>query len=68
MVEQLEENKIIWLNGEVLKKRRPHIFHYYYENLSTILDVKNYCVVDFLINKKIGAIDQEFVAKNGETD
>ncbi|MHA2408287.1 MAG: DEAD/DEAH box helicase, partial [Candidatus Ranarchaeia archaeon] len=67
VVKQLDENKIIWFDGEVMRRRYPHIFRYYYQNLSTIPDVKHYSVFDFLRRRRIGTLDQEFIAKNGES-
>jgi len=66
VVKQLEERRIVLFDGEVVRKRHPHTFNYYYENLSMIPDVKRYSVVDFLRRKRIGTLDQEFIAKNGE--
>lgn len=65
VVEQLEERGIVWFDGDVVRKRGPKTLRYYYENLSMIPDVKRYKVVDFLRRKRIGTLDQEFVAKNG---
>jgi ATP-dependent Lhr-like helicase len=66
VVDQLAERRIIWFDGDVVSKRYPRIFHYYYENLSMIADVTHYNVVDFLRRKRIGRLDQEFIAKNGD--
>jgi ATP-dependent Lhr-like helicase len=66
VVEQLAERRIIWFDGDVVGKRYPRIFKFYYENLSMIPDVTHYSVVDFLRRKRIGRLDQEFIAKNGD--
>lgn len=62
---QLERRRIIWFEEEIIRRRFPNIFQYYYENLSMITDVKHYDVVDFLNRRKIGTLDQEFIARNG---
>ncbi len=68
VVEQLIATKIIWYNKHTksIRKRYPHIFKYYYQHLSTIPDVKHYNVLDFLRRSRIGTLDQEFLARNGE--
>ncbi len=63
----LERRRIIWFDGEeIIRRRFPKIFHYYYGNLSMITDVKHYDVVDFLNRRKIGTLDQGFIARNGK--
>jgi ATP-dependent Lhr-like helicase len=64
VVKQLFDGKKIWYDGDVIRKRSPGIFKYYYSNLSTITDVKHYEVIDFLRGKKVGTLDQEFIIKN----
>ena len=66
VVEQLAERRIIWFDGDIVGKRSYRIYKYYYENLSMIRDVTHYNVVDFLRRKRIGHLDQEFIAKNGD--
>ncbi|MDQ1280532.1 MAG: ATP-dependent helicase Lhr and Lhr-like helicase [Thermoproteota archaeon] len=63
---QLEKRKLVWFDGDVIGKRYPQLFRYYYENLSMIADVKHYDVIEFLNRRKIGTLDQEFIAKNGK--
>ena len=46
-----------------LRPAFPRAFSYYYENLSVIRDVKRYVVFDFIRKRKIGTLDQEFVAR-----
>jgi len=65
VAKQLERRRIIWFEEEMIRRRYPNIFQYYYENLSMITDVKHYDVVDFLNRRKIGTLDQEFIARNG---
>jgi len=62
---QLHRQRVIWISGENLRKRGPNTFHYYYTNLSMIPDVRRYDVYDFIRRRKIGSLDQEFVARNG---
>ena len=64
-ISQLERDGVIRFDGAAIKKRLPRTFRYYYENLSMIPDVKQYDVFDFARRRKIGILDQEFVAKNG---
>ena len=65
VVEQLGERGIIWFDGNVVRKRGAKSLRYYYDNLSMIPEVKRYGVVDVVRRKRIGTLDQEFVAKNG---
>ncbi|MBN2330266.1 MAG: DEAD/DEAH box helicase [Candidatus Aenigmarchaeota archaeon] len=46
-------------------KRRRGAFEYYYRNLSTIPDVKNYRIIDIVTNKPVGSLDAEFIAMHG---
>ncbi len=46
-------------------KRRGNAFEYYYRNLSTIPDVKNYRIIDIVTNKPVGSLDAEFIAMHG---
>ncbi len=39
---------------------------FYISNISSIPDRKNYLVIDSQLNKKIGVLDEEFVADNGK--
>jgi ATP-dependent Lhr-like helicase len=66
VIEMLADRRILWFDGDVVQKRYPRVFQYYYENLSMIPDVTHYSVVDFLRRKRIGRLDQEFIAKNGD--
>ena len=47
----------------VISPRFPRTFHYYYENLSVIPDVKRFHVFDFFRKRRIGTLDQDFVAR-----
>lgn len=66
VAKQLEQRRIIWFEEDVIRRRFPNIFQYYYRNLSMITDVKHYDVIDFLNRRKIGTLDQEFIARNGK--
>jgi ATP-dependent Lhr-like helicase len=63
VVRQLEELKILIVKNDFIKSNFKRAFKYYYENLSMIPDVKHFSVFDFARRKKIGVLDQEFVAK-----
>ncbi|MCW4040840.1 MAG: DEAD/DEAH box helicase [Candidatus Bathyarchaeota archaeon] len=68
VLEQLITTKVVWYNKHTksIRRRYPHIFKYYYQHLSTIPDIKRYNVLDFLRRSRIGTLDQEFLARNGE--
>lgn len=53
----------IRLIEDVISARFPRTFRYYYENLSVIPDVKRYDVFDFFRKRRIGTLDQGFVAR-----
>jgi ATP-dependent Lhr-like helicase len=53
----------IRLVEDVISARFPRTFRYYYENLSVIPDVKRYDVFDFFRKRRIGTLDQGFVAR-----
>ncbi len=65
VVQQLERTRILWSDGETVRRRFPNSFRYYYSNLSMIVDVKHLEVVDFLNRRRIGTLDEEFIAKSG---
>jgi len=63
---QLKTEGIIgFYDGKVLV-RSPQSYKYYFENLSMIPEVKHYLVVDNVTRRKVGYLDQEFVARNGK--
>lgn len=65
---QLEQRRIIWFtDDDMIRRRFPNIFDYYYGNLSMITDVRHYDVVDYLNKRRIGTLDQEFIARNGKS-
>lgn len=59
----------IWVDEkfseEPVIKRRKNSWLYYYQNLSTIPDVKNYKIIDIVSNKPVGTLDAEFIALHG---
>jgi ATP-dependent Lhr-like helicase len=54
---------IIRLIEGTISPRFPRTFRYYYENLSVIPDVKRFDVFDFFRKRRIGTLDQDFVAR-----
>jgi ATP-dependent Lhr-like helicase len=63
VIKQLQQQRIIRLRDEGLSGKYLNTRRYYYENLSVIPDVKKYTVFDFSLKRRIGTLDQEFVAK-----
>jgi len=57
----LHKLRILWLEGDMLKKTRK-TRRYYYENLSMIPDERRYPVVDVLSDRTIGTLGDEFMA------
>ncbi len=46
-------------------RRRQKAWVYYYSNLTTIPDVKNYQLFDVVSNKPVGSLDAEFISLHG---
>ncbi len=63
VVKQLENLRLLRLREDSIQPRYPKAFKYYYDNLSVIPDVKKYTVFDFIRKRRIGVLDQEFVAR-----
>lgn len=61
---QLQQLGLIFLDNEIRKKRRG--FEYYFTQLSTIPEVKQYKIFNSLDNSFVGVLDEEFVALHGE--
>ena len=61
---QLNRLGLVFLDSGINKKRRG--FEYYFNQLSTIPDVKNYRVYNILDNSFVGVLDEEFIAIHGE--
>ncbi|MGQ9544045.1 MAG: DEAD/DEAH box helicase [Candidatus Bathyarchaeia archaeon] len=63
VIRQLHQQRVVNLRGETLTAKYPNTHRHYYENLSVIPDVKKYTVFDFNLKRRLGTLDQEFVAK-----
>jgi len=61
---QLSQLGLVFLNGEIKKKYRG--FEFYYNQLSTIPDTKQFRVFNTLDNTFVGVLDEEFVALHGQ--
>src|SRR6266704_3493992 len=62
-IRQLDELRLIRKFGDTLSPRNPKAIQYYFENLSVIPDVQKYTVFDFFRKRRIGTLDQDFVAR-----
>ena len=68
LIRFMESYNMLWLNEDkkgITVKRRMKGFKYYFENLSTIPDKRQYRVVSIIENEPIGSLDEEFVAEHG---
>jgi ATP-dependent Lhr-like helicase len=63
LVKFLDSIRAIRFIEDVVSARFPRTFHYYYENLSVIPDVKRFDVFDFFRKRRIGTLDQGFVVR-----
>jgi len=63
-LKQLADLRILTQRENMVQARFPKAFHYYYQNLSVIPDVKRYIVFDFIRKRRVGTLDQEFVARS----
>ena len=63
---QLKAEGIINLHNGKIWFRIPQSHKYYFENLSMIPEVKRYSVIDHITRRKVGYLDQEFVARHGK--
>ncbi|MBI2543281.1 MAG: DEAD/DEAH box helicase [Candidatus Aenigmarchaeota archaeon] len=61
---QMERLGLIFLNGHIKKRLRG--FKYYFENLSTIPNIKQYRIFNMFDNSFVGVLDEEFIAVHGE--
>jgi len=62
-VNQLERINLLKVRDSTLRVKSLRAYQYYFENLSVIPDVKRFTVFDFISKRRIGSLDQEFVAK-----
>ncbi|HEX4922124.1 MAG TPA: DEAD/DEAH box helicase, partial [Candidatus Bathyarchaeia archaeon] len=62
-IHQLEELRLVRKFGDAYTPRNPKAIQYYFENLSVIPDVQKYTVFDFFRKRRIGTLDQDFVAR-----
>ncbi len=62
----LERQAVLRYDGEVIKRRGPKTYDYYYSNVSTIPDIQQFEVIDATTKKIIGRLDQVFVGEYGE--
>ncbi|MBI4019298.1 MAG: DEAD/DEAH box helicase [Candidatus Aenigmarchaeota archaeon] len=68
VVRFMESLRMIWINetpADLVIKRRMKAWNYYFTNLSTIPDTRQYRVVSIIGNEPIGSLDEEFVAEHG---
>ncbi|MEM0143543.1 MAG: helicase-related protein, partial [Candidatus Parvarchaeum sp.] len=65
VIDFLIKHYMIRYYGEGLIRTRKGLL-FYINNISSIPDKKSYIVIDSQLNKKIGVLDEEFVAENGK--
>ncbi len=65
VIDFLIKHYMIRYYGEGLIRTRKGLL-FYINNISSIPDRKSYIVIDSQLNKKIGILDEEFVAENGK--
>ncbi len=63
VVKFLEDLRLVRRFGDSISPRNPYAIQYYFRNLSVIPDVKRYTVFDFFRKRRIGSLDQAFVAR-----
>src|SRR5881398_1096086 len=63
VVAQLAELRLLRKFDQFLTARNPKAIQYYFTNLSVIPDVQKYTVFDFFRKRRIGSLDQDFVAR-----
>src|SRR6266571_4566489 len=63
LVLQLEDLRFLRRFAGQISPRNPKAIQYYFENLSVIPDVQKYTVFDFFRKRRIGTLDQDFVAR-----
>lgn len=68
VLKMLESINLLWLDKKgdaFVVKRRKKSFDYYFTNLSTIPDTRQYRIVSIIENEPIGSLDEAFVAEHG---
>src|SRR3989338_4273739 len=68
VVRFMESLRMVWINetpSGLVAKRRMKAWNYYFTNLSTIPDTRQYRVVSIIGNEPIGSLDEGFVAEHG---
>ncbi len=69
VAELMQKLGYIWVGSKfddyIPLRRRKNAWLYYYQNLSTIPDVKNYRIIDVVTNKPVGTLDAEFISLHG---
>ncbi len=63
LVRQLEDLRFLRRFAGQISPRNPGAIQYYFRNLSVIPDVRRYTVFDFFRKRRIGSLDQDFVAR-----
>ncbi|HEY4823239.1 MAG TPA: DEAD/DEAH box helicase [Candidatus Bathyarchaeia archaeon] len=63
VLRQLEDLRLVRKFGDRYVPRSPNSFQYYFRNLSVIPDVQRFTVFDFFRKRRIGSLDQDFVAR-----
>src|SRR5438093_352527 len=63
VIAQLDELRLLRKFDQFLTARNPKAIQYYFTNLSVIPDVQKYTVFDFFRKRRIGSLDQDFVAR-----
>ncbi len=63
VVKQLEDLRLLRRFGGSISPWNPYAIQYYFRNLSVIPDVQRYTVFDFFRKRRIGSLDQDFVAR-----
>jgi len=64
----LDELRLLWLNPDkdgFIVKRRRRSWEYYFENLSTIPDIRQFRVISIIQQEPIGNLDEAFIAEHG---
>jgi ATP-dependent Lhr-like helicase len=68
ILEQLRNQRSIWIDEENFIVKRSHSRHYFYDNISMIPDEKTFTVIDISSRKRIGKLDESFVLNYGFED